>query len=189
MEGSAVTQTSRCRRTGHWQARGDHPQREHGSGGPGRSWEETGCVRSDAEKRPKTKTNEALPGAVEPAQQPIHLHCLRRAWEAFSWVQGRDGERLVTPSGQVHSARVAGPRGNPHSTRGDPAGDRARDWGGALASSCGIPKWGRGVGDFLRSCASGEGPLCPWSLTPRLLFPPRVWRWRSRPWSPRGTGN
>lgn len=135
------------------------------------------------------KTNEALPGAVEPAQQPIHLHCLRCVWEAFSWVQGRDGERLVTPSGQVHSPRVAGPQGNPHSTRGDPAVDRTRDWGGALASSCGIPKRGRGVGDFLRSCASGEGASVSLVTNSKAAFPPRVWRWRSRPWSPRGTGN
>lgn len=49
------------------------------------------------------KIHEVLPGALESSQQLIHLHCLRHVCEGSGvfWEQGRDGERLITPSATV----------------------------------------------------------------------------------------
>lgn len=90
------TQTSRHGLTGHLHTHRDHHMQHRA--GPG---ERLGAAGSDAERRLRMKINEALPGAncwSQPSSLFISIASGVSAKNLeFSWVQGTNGERLISP--------------------------------------------------------------------------------------------
>lgn len=92
----------------------------------------------------------------------------------FSWGQGRFGEGLVTPSGQVHSPREAGPQREPSiDKRGGPYSRQGKGLGRRPGQLLWLPQVGQVMGDFLRSCASREVTLVSLVPASKAAFPHR----------------